>query len=56
MLQIALRLKEGCPISYWDACILTAAQAAKCRKLLTEDLRHGQDYGGVRVVNPFLSS
>ena len=56
MLQIALRLKEGCPISCWDACILAAVQAAKCRELLTEDLRHGQDYGGIRVTNPFLSS
>jgi predicted nucleic acid-binding protein len=22
-------------------------------ELLTEDFNHGQDYGGVRVVNPF---
>ena len=30
-----------------------AAQASGARELLTEDLNHGQDYGGVRVVNPF---
>ncbi len=29
MLQSALRLKESCPISYWDACILAAVQATK---------------------------
>lgn len=56
VLQAALRLKERWPLSYWDAGVLAAAQASRCRELLTEDLRHGQDYGGVRVVNPFLSS
>jgi predicted nucleic acid-binding protein len=29
------------------------AQASGARELLTEDMSHGQDYGGVRVVNPF---
>lgn len=30
-----------------------AAHAADCRYLLTEDLQHGQDIRGMRVVNPF---
>jgi predicted nucleic acid-binding protein len=25
-----------------------------CTTVYSEDLNHGQDYGGVRVVNPFL--
>lgn len=40
-------------ISYWDAAIVEAARASGCRELLSEDLADGQDYGGVRVVNPF---
>jgi predicted nucleic acid-binding protein len=40
-------------ISFWDALIMAAARASGARELLTEDLSHGQDYGGVRVVNPF---
>ena len=52
-LQSALFLKNRYQISYWDAAILAAAQAARCRELLSEDLSHGQDYDGVRVVNPF---
>lgn len=40
--------------SYWDAAIVAAAKAAHCRQLLSEDLQHGQDYEGVRVMNPFL--
>jgi predicted nucleic acid-binding protein len=55
VLHSALRLKERFQISYWDAAILAAAQAARCRQLLSEDLNHGQDYDGVVVVNPFLA-
>jgi predicted nucleic acid-binding protein len=40
-------------ISFWDALILTAASAAGCDKVLSEDLQHGQSFGGVRIVNPF---
>ena len=40
--------------SYWDAAIIEAARAAGCKELLSEDLNHGQNYGGVRVANPFL--
>jgi len=40
-------------ISYWDAAIVEAARALGCQQLLTEDLNDGQDYGGVRVQNPF---
>jgi predicted nucleic acid-binding protein len=49
-----LRLKERYQISYWDAAIVAAARALGARVLYSEDLNHGQDYDGVRVVNPFL--
>ena len=41
---------------YWDAAILEAARASRCEQLLSEELNDGQDYGGVRVVNPFLDN
>ena len=41
-------------ISYWDAAILEAARSAGCEVVLSEDLSHGADYGGVAVENPFL--
>ena len=56
VLQNALKLKSLYPISYWDAAIVSAASAAKCNILFSEDLSHGQDYGGVKVINPFLES
>jgi predicted nucleic acid-binding protein len=40
-------------LSYWDAAIIEAARVMKCETVLSEDLSHGQDYDGVRVVNPF---
>jgi predicted nucleic acid-binding protein len=44
------------PSSTWDGAIVAAAQSLGAGVLYTEDLSHGQDYGGVRVENPFLVS
>lgn len=38
---------------FWDALVVAAAKAAGCETLLTEDLQHGEDLDGLRVVNPF---
>jgi predicted nucleic acid-binding protein len=40
-------------ISFWDALILTAASAAGCEEVLSEDLQHGRSFGRLRIVNPF---
>ena len=53
--QLGAEISERYRISYWDGAIVAAAQALGARTLFTEDLNHGQDYGGVRVVDPFLS-
>ncbi|MGB8580592.1 MAG: PIN domain-containing protein [Candidatus Sulfotelmatobacter sp.] len=39
--------------SIWDAVIFSAAAAAGCRLLLTEDLNSGFTWSGVTVTNPF---
>jgi predicted nucleic acid-binding protein len=49
----AIAARERFGISYWDAAIIEAARAAGCDVVLSEDLRDGADYGGVRVENPF---
>lgn len=41
-------------ISYWDGAIIAAALQLGCHTLYSEDLNHGQDYNGVKVINPFL--
>ncbi len=55
MLRRAWLLEERYGLSFWDALIVAAAQVAECPILLTEDLQHGQDLDGVRVVDPFAS-
>lgn len=50
----ALALQQRFQIKYWDAAILSAAIELGCSNLYSEDLNHGQDYAGVRVINPFL--
>jgi predicted nucleic acid-binding protein len=51
---LATRTAARFKISYWDAAIIAAAQELGCHTLYSEDLNHGQDYQGVRVINPFL--
>lgn len=54
LVERALFAKERWQLPYWDAAILEAARTSECGLLLSEDLNHGQDYDGVRVVNPFI--
>lgn len=41
-------------IPYYDAALLAAAERLGAPVFYTEDLNHGQAYGSVRAVNPFL--
>jgi predicted nucleic acid-binding protein len=50
----AISVRHG--LSYWDGAIVAAAEAMGARVLYTEDLNHGQDYGAVRAINPFLDA
>ena len=43
-------------ISYWDSLIISAAERAGCKRLLSEDLNDGQKYNSVVVHNPFLKA
>lgn len=40
-------------LSFWDALMVVAAEKARCDRILTEDLSHGQVIRGVRIENPF---
>ncbi len=54
MFDEALQLCDRFQIGYYDAAILAAAKQLGCVVVYSEDLNHGQDYDGVRVINPFL--
>jgi predicted nucleic acid-binding protein len=56
LVEAAIAGSETWRISYWDSLIVSAADAARCAILLSEDLAHGQVYGSVEVVNPFVAS
>ena len=43
-------------LSLWDALIVVAARKGDASVLYSEDLNHGQMFGSVQVLNPFLES
>lgn len=51
--KLGAEISERYRISYWDGAIVAAAGGVGAKTLFTEDLNHGQVYGGVLVVNPF---
>jgi predicted nucleic acid-binding protein len=48
-------IQERFELSWWDCLIVAAARIAECDYLLTEDLNHGQDLDGLRVIDPFVA-
>jgi predicted nucleic acid-binding protein len=52
----ALELHQRYQTSHWDSLIIASALECQCEVLYSEDLNQGQDYGGVRVMNPFFDS
>ncbi len=53
-IRAALQWAEQFQVSHWESLVLRAAEKAQCDLVYTENLRHGQMYGPVRVCNPFI--
>jgi predicted nucleic acid-binding protein len=49
----AIDLQQSYQLSFWDAMVLQSAVQLGCKRLLSEDLGHGQIYSGIQVINPF---
>ncbi len=43
-------------LSFWDALVVVAAVKSGASVIYTEDLNHGQMFGSVQVLNPFLDT
>ena len=56
VMRAAFAIRERFGLSYWDSAILAAARACGCDTVYSEDMSSEQDYDGLRVVNPFVSS
>jgi predicted nucleic acid-binding protein len=54
IVHVAIAYAHRYQISYWDAAIIAAAEQLETPILYTEDLNHGQRYGSLRVLNPFV--
>lgn len=54
VIEGAWTVQDRFGLAWWDALVVSAAQVAACRWLLSEDLSHGQVLDGVQVINPFL--
>lgn len=50
----ALRLSDRYHLHWYDSLIVAAAIEGQCGLLYSEDLQHGQRFGGVQIENPFL--
>lgn len=49
----ALDVKARYPYHFYDSLILAAALESGCRRVLSEDLQHGQQVEGLTIENPF---
>ena len=53
LFRAGVSISDRYMLSYWDGAILAAARALGCDAVYSEDLSSDQDYGGLRVINPF---
>jgi len=54
MIRRAVETRSRYGVHFYDGMIIAAAERAKCGVIWSEDLNPGQEYFGVRVVNPFI--
>ncbi len=54
LVRAGIYLSRRYGIGYYDAALLAAAERLGASTFYSEDLNHGQTYGTVRVINPFL--
>ena len=55
LVKIGAEVSERFGVSYRDGAILAAADVMGAETLYSEDLNDGQQYGRVRVVDPFAT-
>jgi predicted nucleic acid-binding protein len=51
--QKCLEVQARWKLSFYDSLIVAAALGAGCKRLLSEDMQHGQRIEGMRIENPF---
>ena len=56
VIDSAWEFQDRFHLSWWDSLIVSAAAVSGCRYLLTEDFKEGQEFGEIKVINPFRIS
>jgi predicted nucleic acid-binding protein len=49
----ALEIRQHSNFSFYDSLIIAAALNIGCKILYSEDLNHGQEVAGLKIINPF---
>lgn len=52
IIRQAIDIFSDYQISFWDALIVSAAAAAQCKTIWTEDLSHNQLIKGIKIESP----
>lgn len=52
LIRRAIEIRSAYDISFWDSCIISAAESAGCDSIYSEDLNAGQYYSGIKLNNP----
>ena len=53
LVRRAMAIKDEYDIQFYDALIVATASKLGCHEILSEDLKEGQLYCGMAIVNPF---
>lgn len=53
LIRRAVEIRAAYKIAFWDACIISAAEYAKCDAIYSEDMNADQYYSGIKMLNPF---
>ena len=51
--QRAFDIEDETGYSWWDSLMLASALRAECLLFVSEDLSHGREVSGMRIVSPF---
>ena len=54
LIEQAIDISVLSQLSFWDSLIIAAAEKANCEYVFSEDLNSGQNYRGIKLLNPFL--
>jgi len=49
----AIKRNQSDQVSFWDALIIETALVAGARILWSEDMQHGREFDGLKILNPF---